>query len=368
MVFKFKIDQEITKLAEDFPGEDGTIMISNLKTIKDQGYYLGVLLTNARTTPDYYAQLVFDYKYELNPTSDPGTDNEILMPDAVNLSYWDALRLTTIDKSRDNLFYVKIKCERKFWPMYWNKNSGGFWDSWDNWQFNTPDSFPITGRMMENILGNDFKPDSQDSLKVRFGQGTEYATVKSIPLSIDPLFGGIHLVDSVGSGMTPSVYSWECGESGLNMIAGGNQFTGEFSKNNYYCLDASGKPKDTSRTYSWSSNLSIDAVKDQLSGNGSSNNSMRVKDRDNNKYDNNWDEILITSTYSFSSPLTFSKVSKGDNFGLGLYQMAFGVENISGISRIRKVLYRYNKPDSIWTEEQAFSGETDWINMVGTLK
>ncbi|MCK5820664.1 MAG: hypothetical protein KAH17_02215 [Bacteroidales bacterium] len=365
LVYKFKLKKEIVKLGEVFPGGSGKVEIHNLKELQADGYKIMVILSNTRHVPDYLSSREITLTIEVNPP-DTEPEYEIICPDEISISYWQYLSLVTTGY-KDTLFYIKVKNNEKYRVKYWHRSE--FWEDVGDWQDPIPEEFAVTGDELKGMFGQEMKPDSQDSIKIHFRDNQGFETTKSLPFTILPLFEGLQLLDSVYSGSwSGRGHSLVCGLGNLNFTVGGNSYVGESSKSGYTCRDDDGNPTDTSRTFNWQSNLSITANQNELSGTSSIINSYTTKDREGNHHDNRWDEIFITKQFSFNSTMVFSQVSSGEFWAPDHYQMSFGFENMSGTSYIKKVLYRWNKPDSIWTETQNISDQSGWVKMIGTFK
>lgn len=367
MVCKYKLGQEISVIKEEFPGGTGTVTIEDLPDLQQAGYELVILVSNTRNVPDYTSTQAVELNIELNPDDPPDEKApELDLPNSINLSYWDYLRLTTSDKT-DPVFYIRLKevpVDYSTVVRIYDKENQS-WFPLDAIGKYYPDSAAFKGNALVALV-KELLPDTQESIIVQAENdfGKDSATVY---LNILPLFAGIAVSDSAGRfGALGEMAA--CVESRLKFSLGGSSLSGSVSKQ-YFCPEINPNSSDTINWISSIISLSMGANQDIVSGSCSILNEFVPKMRE-------WagdrdlipDEVKATTTFSFNSKIINPRIQK-QSLSVGApYQFSFSFDGVSSTSTVRKVFYRAGDSDSINVETFNYTDQGSFVEILGDLK
>ncbi|MEA1878897.1 MAG: hypothetical protein U9N86_18785 [Bacteroidota bacterium] len=367
MVCKFKASQEISVLKEVFPGGDGIVIVEDLSGLQQAGYELVVMVSNTRNVPDYTSTQVVELNIELNPDDPPDEKApELDLPNSINLSYWDYLRLTTSDKT-DPVFYMKLKEVPVDYStiirVYDKKDQS--WFPLDAIGKYYPDSAAFKGNVLVAFL-KDLLPDTQESILIQAENdfGKDSATVY---LNILPLFDGIAVSDSAGR-FGPLGEMAACVESRLEFSLGGSSLEGNISKQ-YFCPEISPNSSDTINWITSIISLTMAANQDLVTGSCTILNEFVPKKREwAQDRDLKADEVEASTSFNFSSKIINPRIEEQSPSAGAPYQFSFGFDGVSSTTTVRRVFYRAGDSDSINVETFSYNNQGSFVEILGDLK
>ncbi len=364
MVFSLSSSTSPKLLQEIAPGSSGQLIIDKPNDIQNSGDLLLVLVTHANNQPDYTGKQWVEFFIEINPTKkEPGKIN-LVVPDQIDVSYWEYLWLMN-GGNQDTLFMIKVDTMPEYGvtPWIYNKRDNSWWMNDCLGCLGLPDSLAMQGWRFESYF-RDLQPDSQDTMYIRIE--TELGSdTAAIVINMLPLFEGFSPIMDVNNYFGPVGEQTECFLRQMDFSLSGNSLNGSFSKS-YMCGDESPNSSDTTKWHTSVSNLTLNYSNGKISGSGDIISEFKYRDRDwAPDRDWIWDEIKATTSFSVNGSLLSPSSTLAASWENGPRKISFSFDGISTSSTVRKVMYRAGKADSIYTETNSASDQGSFVHIIG---
>lgn len=367
MVFKLIPGGDLHLLAEVFPGENGQVLVGDLQTLMNEGAMLVALVVSVMNQADYTAKQQIELVMELNPQEKPKEGIHLVVPSAIDLSYWEYLWFMN-GGSSDTIFMIGVDTMPEYgvYPYIFNKRTNSWWLNDCLGCLGLPDTLAMQGWRFESYFP-DLEPEMTDTMLIRI-ESDLGADTAAVAIRILPLFDGFTAWSHLHSYMDPVGYQvGGCFRRQMDFSLSGHSLTGSFSKS-YHCADEDPNSRDTTRWYTTNSSVSLTSSGLHVSGGGTLVSEVTYQNREwANEYDHAFDEEYSTTTFQVNgliqSPSSYLEGSSVP----GARVISFSLSGISATTNIRRVMYRHNKPDSVMTETKTYSDQWSGVRMLGVF-